>query len=288
MSNTANGTSQLRANRNDLRADCENCFGLCCTALPFAASADFPVDKDGGVPCSNLTLDFKCSIHQNLRQDGFRGCSVYDCFGAGQKVSKVTFEGKDWRTDSVRADLMCAVFPKMQQLQEMLWYLDEALTLETSLPIRDDLRSVFSKTERLTLLDPKDIVELDIPAHRAVVNALLLKVSELYRKHIHSRHHKKSFGRGADFMGAALRKADFRGVSLRGAYFIASDLREADLRGADLIGADFRDADLRGADLTGSIFLTQAQVNAAKGDARTKLPRLLTKPAHWVHASRKI
>ena len=50
---------------------------------------------------------------------------------------------------------------------------------------------------------------------------------------------------------------------------------------ADLIGADFRDADLSGADLTGSIFLTQAQVNAAKGGADTKLPPALSRPAHW-------
>jgi uncharacterized protein YjbI with pentapeptide repeats len=50
---------------------------------------------------------------------------------------------------------------------------------------------------------------------------------------------------------------------------------------ADLIGADFRDADLSGADLTGSIFFTQAQVNAAKGDAATKLPPALSRPAHW-------
>jgi uncharacterized protein YjbI with pentapeptide repeats len=53
------------------------------------------------------------------------------------------------------------------------------------------------------------------------------------------------------------------------------------MRVADLIGADFRDADIRGADLTGSIFLTQAQINAAKGDAATKLPPLLIRPSHW-------
>ena len=54
-----------------------------------------------------------------------------------------------------------------------------------------------------------------------------------------------------------------------------------DLSGADLIGADFRDADLRGTNLTESIFLTQAQINVAKGDASTKLPPSLTHPTHW-------
>ncbi len=38
----------------DLKADCEKCFGLCCVALPFAASADFAFDKQAGSPCINL------------------------------------------------------------------------------------------------------------------------------------------------------------------------------------------------------------------------------------------
>lgn len=82
-------------------------------------------------------------------------------------------------------------------------------------------------------------------------------------------------------MGADLRRMDLRGANLRGAYLIAADLRGTDLRGTDFIGADLRDADLRGADLSMSIFLTQAQLNAAKGDGRTKLPPLLQRPAHW-------
>jgi uncharacterized protein YjbI with pentapeptide repeats len=129
-------------------------------------------------------------------------------------------------------------------------------------------------------------MELDIAAHRADVNALLLRTSELVRAEaIHSKKgpssRRKTYGRGADLMGAKLRGADLRGANLRGAYLIAADLRDADLRVADLIGADFRDADLRGADLTESIFLTQAQINAAKGDANTKLPPSLTRPMHW-------
>ncbi|MFD9502720.1 pentapeptide repeat-containing protein [Streptomyces sp. NPDC060035] len=92
---------------------------------------------------------------------------------------------------------------------------------------------------------------------------------------------KKRNHRGADLIGARMRGADLRGADLRGAYLIAADLRGADLRLADLIGADFRDADLSGADLMGTLFLTQAQLNAAKGDAATKLPPPLTRPTHW-------
>lgn len=53
------------------------------------------------------------------------------------------------------------------------------------------------------------------------------------------------------------------------------------MRHADLIGADFRDANLSGADLTGAIFLTQVQVNSAKGNDQTKLPSTVMRPMHW-------
>lgn len=86
---------------------------------------------------------------------------------------------------------------------------------------------------------------------------------------------------GADLIGAKLKGADLHGANLRGAYLIAADLRQADLRLADLIGADLRDADLRGADLSTSLFLTQPQVNAAKGDASTRLPGSVSVPRHW-------
>lgn len=78
-----------------LRADCDSCFGLCCVALPFAASVDFAADKHAGQPCANLRDNFRCGVHQDLRKIGYRGCTVYDCFGAGQHVTQVTYGGKD-------------------------------------------------------------------------------------------------------------------------------------------------------------------------------------------------
>lgn len=51
--------------------------------------------------------------------------------------------------------------------------------------------------------------------------------------------------------------------------------------GADLVGADLRDADLRGANLTYSIFITQLQINSAKGDSETKLPISISRPLNW-------
>ncbi|MET1180388.1 pentapeptide repeat-containing protein [Peribacillus simplex] len=271
---------------NHLRADCENCFGLCCVALPYAKSADFAFDKDGGTPCSNLQSDYRCGIHENLRAKGFRGCTVYECFGAGQKVSQLTYAGNDWRDNPASAKEMFDVFPIMQHLHEMLCYLNEALNLEDAKPLYQDLQAAFEETEYLTKQSPKSIMDLNVPAHRAIVNDLLLRTSELVRAKASfnkNKNQKKQnkIGRGSDLIGAKLRGADLRGANLRGALLIASDLREADMRVTDLIGADFRDADLSGADLTGSFFITQAQINSAKGDTKTKLPRTLSIPDHW-------
>ncbi|QNP65271.1 pentapeptide repeat-containing protein [Streptomyces genisteinicus] len=261
-----------------LRADCSNCFGLCCVALPFAASADFAAGKAAGTPCANLRTDFRCGIHDRLRTSGYQGCTVYDCFGAGQQVSQVTYGGTDWRTAPDTAAGMFAVFPVVRQLHELLRYLEEALTLTAAAELRPALRAQRASVRELTALTPDGLLELDVAARRQEVNALLLRTSELVRAG--GRRGRKD-RRGADLMGARLRGADLRGVSLRGACLIAADLTGADLRLTDLIGADLRDTRLAGADLTGAFFLTQPQLNAARGDGATRLPDGLTRPAHW-------
>jgi uncharacterized protein YjbI with pentapeptide repeats len=261
-----------------LRADCGRCFGLCCVAPAFSASADFAIDKPAGRPCPNLRPDFGCGIHAGLRRRGFRGCAVYDCLGAGQRVAQVTFGGRDWRRAPATASMMFEVFAVMRPLHELLWYLSEALASVATRPLHEDLTRAIEATDRLAGGRAEDLLELDLAAHRADVNALLTRASALMRAGVPGR---KPDLAGADLVGARRGGARLQGASLRGAYLIGADLRDADLRSADLTGADLRDADLRGADLRGSIFLLQAQVDAAQGDAATRLPPPLSRPAHW-------
>jgi uncharacterized protein YjbI with pentapeptide repeats len=264
---------------DDLRADCSNCFALCCVALPFTASSDFAITKDAGTPCRNLLADHRCGIHTDLRAKGFPGCTVFDCFGAGQKVSQTTFAGQGWR-DAANGDRqrMFSAFMIMRQLHELLWYLAQARALRPARSLHDRVTAAYTAIESLTLSEPDTLLAVDVPVHRKEVNELLLRASELTRATVKG---KKSDRRGADLIGAKLKGAVLTGANLRGAYLIAADLRGADLRLADVIGADFRDADLRGADLTDALFLTQAQVNAARGDKATKIPDTVTRPAHW-------
>jgi uncharacterized protein YjbI with pentapeptide repeats len=264
--------------RLDLRADCARCFALCCVAPAFAASADFAISKDAGQPCPHLGQDFGCSIHDRLRPRGFPGCAVYDCFGAGQHVAQVTFGGQDWRRAPGLAGPMFGAFTVVRQLHELLWYLSQALALRQARPLHGELHRALEETERLTGGRPEALARLDVAAHRRDVNALLLRASELARA---GAGRGQADFRGADLTGKDLRRADLTGASLRGAHLIGADLSGADLALADFTGADLRGADLRGADLSASIFVTQPQLEAARGDRSTQVPPPLTAPAHW-------
>ena len=267
-----------------LTADCASCAGLCCVALAFSTSADFAFDKDAGEPCRNLDDEFLCTIHPHLRDRGFKGCTVFDCFGAGQKVTQQTFSGQTWR-QAPDPGLVFAVFPVVRQLQEMLWYLNEAIGLPRAGSLRGELEAAYDRIERLTEQTPDEILDLDVTAYRDPVNALLARVSELVRADARrpgtSAAVSSRIRPGADLIGAKLAGEDLRGSHLRGACLIGADLRRADLRGSDLLGADLRDAELGGADLSQTLFLTRPQVDAARGDAATTLPHSLRHPSHW-------
>lgn len=285
-----------RDGRPELMADCSRCVGLCCVALAFARSSEFAFDKAAGDPCVNLGDEFLCRIHPELRERGFSGCTVFDCFGAGQQVTQRTFGGGDWREDPELRGEMFAVFPIMRQLHELLWYLEEAVRMPAAAPLRPELTAARDEVTRVTDASADRILGLDLDELRAPIAELLRTASRLTRDAAASTTSAGATGRaprrraasgpriepGADLLGADLAGRDLRGAELRGALLIAADLRGADLSYAELIGADLRDADLRGADLRTAIYLTQVQVNAARGDAQTLLPDNLLRPSHWL------
>lgn len=88
---------------------------------------------------------------------------------------------------------------------------------------------------------------------------------------------------GADFSGAKLVLACMSKAKYRGAKFTHADLSGANLSYSDLDGADFTGAVLsatqaRGTDFSKAKGLTQAQLNGACGDAKTRTPAGLTVP----------
>ena len=261
-----------------LAADCGRCFGLCCVALPFAASADFAVDKPAGTPCVNLGADFGCQVHGRLREIGFAGCTVFDCFGAGQRVAQHTFHGRSWREHPASAATMFDAFAVMRQLHELLFYLRDAGGRAVAAAWHGEIGAQREMVEQLTALPAAELLLVDVPGRRGAVDRTLQQVSALVRAEAGrpSRNLRR-----ADLVGRSRRNADLRGADLRGALLLGADLRGADLRFADLIGADLRGARLHGADLSSALFLTRFQVNAAIGDEATRLPPSIPRPGHW-------
>lgn len=94
---------------------------------------------------------------------------------------------------------------------------------------------------------------------------------------------------GADLSGAYLTGVDLSGVHLMGTNVSGAILTGADLSGvvvATFGGANFSRAYLSGANLRGADFrwafrLSEEQLVQADGDARTRLPLGMTRPAHW-------
>lgn len=145
---------------------------------------------------------------------------------------------------------MFAVFGVMRGLHELRFLLTDPACLAS--PYAAEARALDDEVARLAAATPEVILAADLGELRSRAGDLFHRVA-----------------------------AASGGPSHRSALLMAADLRDADLTGADLLGADLRDADVRGADLTRTIFLTQAQVNAARGDTATRLPDRLARPDHW-------
>ena len=102
-----------------LKEDCGECAALCCLALSIDKGEHFAIDKPAGKPCPNLD-GHTCSIHRWLRVEGFSGCTIYSCGGAGQRVTQELFAGQSWRDDPALTVPMMEAFRGMRAIQDRL------------------------------------------------------------------------------------------------------------------------------------------------------------------------
>lgn len=254
----------MTTGREHLAADCPSCVGLCCVVPAFAPSSDFAIDKPAGVPCPHLGDHVGCTIHAELPERGFHGCTVYDCFGAGQRVA-ASYSGRDWRDPGVRP-AMFADFEVVERLHELLWLLVEARERCPDEGLREEVEGLRRQVEQAADAPGDRSGEGAVLRLQLRADPLLGEVSAAVRGPGGADH------RGADLAGRDLRDADLVGASLRGSVLLGADLRGQDLTDADLLGADLRGCDLRGADVGGALFWTRLQLRAAVTDATTRLP----------------
>lgn len=257
-----------------LKIDCEKCSGLCCVALCCMKSDGFPANKEAGVPCQYLRSDFRCDIHEKLAIKNMRGCLAYDCFGAGQKVTQNCFPRINWKSSPEHANEIFQVFQTVFQLHQMEWHLLEAFSLTADERLKSDIESLICENERLTSLPLNEILRLNIEPYRLNVNSILKRLISMITVTSNEKN-------GKDYLGQNFKQANLNHTDFSMALLIAADFEGCSLQGANFLGADMRDANIKNTDLSSSVFLTQMQINSAKGNANTKLPYRISRPISW-------
>lgn len=260
-----------------LKSDCSKCSGLCCTALFFSKIDGFPEDKIAGKPCMNLQKDYQCKIHKNLEENKMKGCIGYDCFGAGQHITQAIYHGQTWQDIPNQAKEIFDVFIIVFQLYQIRYFLAEAMTIIPAKTLHDEIKSLITEYETMCNYSPKDILLVDIENCRSRANLLLKKACSLSLECLNKNNKKCP----SDFLGRNFKNRDMSGLDLSTKLLIAANFESCVFHGTIFLGADTRDTNFSNADLREAIFLSQGQINSARGNRNTKLPTHLDYPVTW-------
>jgi hypothetical protein len=122
----------------ELTPDCQTCAALCCVALAFDKGEMFAFDKAAGEACKHLE-GHRCGIHKGLESTGLKGCTLYGCDGAGQRVVQEVFQGQSWQDDPALRLPMLAAFAQMRQVHGLLALLETASGLPLSVAKQAEL-----------------------------------------------------------------------------------------------------------------------------------------------------
>lgn len=259
-----------------LVSNCSRCSGLCCIALYCFKSDGFPQNKPIGKPCINLMSDFKCRIHHDLESMGMKGCIGYDCFGAGQYLTQEVYGGLSWQTQSERIKEICDLFIVVYRIFQLRFFLYESKKLISSETLLPTINQLLEENEAISKLSIKEMLQYPIDSYQDRVNQILKKSCVELNKFIGAENITET-----NFLNKNFRGKDLSGFDFNMKPLIASNFQDCHFKGATFIGADTRDANFDGADLSEAVFLSQGQINAAKGSRRTKLPKHLKYPVTW-------
>lgn len=257
------------------KIDCSKCSGLCCTALFFSKMDGFPENKVAGKPCIKLKNDYYCKIHNELEKRNMRGCIGYDYFGAGQHVTQAIYKGETWKTSKENAQEIFDVFIIVFQLYQIRYFLEESLLVSSAKDLGGNIQKLINENENICNATPQSIINFDIEGYRNRVNIILKQVSASIQKGF------KNNNKPTDFLGRSFKKRDMSGIDLSMKLLIATNFDSCRFDGTIFLGADTRDTNFSNANLREAVFLTQGQINAAKGNRNTKLPNHLDYPTTW-------
>jgi hypothetical protein len=165
--------------RPDLIPDCSACAALCCVATSFEHSEDFAFDKPAGVACRYLTRGHRCAIHAELITRGCRGCTTYDCYGAGQRATRAF--------TAAPAPLRDQAFLILRSLHELLWLLTEAAKLcpPSCGELHAALTAQVQTLDAIARGDAAALLKVELCRHDQRTRALLRRVGESFGGRAH-------------------------------------------------------------------------------------------------------
>ncbi|WP_240794789.1 pentapeptide repeat-containing protein [Rhodococcus zopfii] len=171
----------------------------------------------------------------------------------------------------------------MRQLHEMRWYLLEAQERTYDPATAREARELADSIASVAHADVDELLSIDAEGMRVSVRELLMDVGAEVRGSYFADAGRPDLclHPGADLAGTDLRAHRLCGADLRGALLIGADLRGCDLSGTDLLGADLRGTRLEDADLSYALYLTQPQIDSARGNSRTRVPAAVSLPGGW-------
>jgi hypothetical protein len=148
-----------------LRADCSRCVGVCCVADAFYAIQGFGFDKPAESPCKHLTDRNRCAIHAQRESRGFAACVGFDCYGAGQRVTRELRLGANWRDSRETAARVFSAYGAYLTLHKLMGTL---MLAERAVPcaFRARLRVQRAELERLCDTPEARLGTIDIAALR--------------------------------------------------------------------------------------------------------------------------
>lgn len=245
-----------------LKINCQECLGICCTALYFSKMDGFYGNKKAGTKCIHLDIQHRCTIYQDLLKKHSKGCRIYECFGAGQLVTK-----KYPKNQQVNQEV-CDVYLLMYPLHQILWYLLQAKQYG-----QKEVETMISKVQESIALPSKDLLKMD-------VNAILIEAKQVLKKACDTLtktdQTKKQTYFQKDFSKQQLDEKDFSMTSM-----IGCNLEGSHLFHTNFLATDMRDVNIKNTDMSQCYFLTQGQINSAIGNQYTILPNDLTRPSTW-------
>ena len=205
-----------------------------------------------------------------------RGCIGYDCFGAGPFLTEQIYHGVTWKAQPEKTSEICDGYTLVYRLFQLRFFLYESKKLSSSEPLLPEIYQLLQENDSICRLPVNEMLRYPIDAYHDKVNGILKQSCAELKKHFKAPSNIRK-----NLLNQNLKGKDLSGADLNMKLLIGSNFQNCRFTGTTFIGADTRDANFDGADLREAVFLSQGQVNAAKGSRRTKLPKHLQYPATW-------